>query len=659
METVLEALQLLLSGQHFLYLMVGVVVGLVVAILPGLGGTVGLALVLPFIYGMDQASALALMIGLLSVTCTGDTFPSVLMGIPGSSSSQATVCDGFPLAKKGQSARALGAAFSASLIGGLFGAVVLTLCLFAARPLIMSIGMGEQLLLVILALTMVGMLTGQNIAKGLAACGIGLLIGAMGAAPATGALRYDFDTIYLTDGIPLVVLALGIFAMPEIISLLRQTGAISQNGKLGSGMFEGIKDTWRSRWLVLRCSGLGVLVGMLPGLGGSVVDWMAYGHAMQTTKDNENFGKGDIRGVIAPESANNAKEGGALVPTLFFGIPGSGAMALLLGGFVLIGIQPGVRMVTQDLHLTYLVIWSLGIANIFGAGICMLLASKVSKLTTIPYGYIGPLMIVLIVFTAYQATNDWGDLLTLMVLTVFGIYMKRFGWSRPALVIGYVLSEGLEGAVYQTTQVYGLSFLERPQSLLILAVVILSIIAGLRLRKTSRAEKDDCSKAAVAVPRSRLPQLAFVLLLLGAVAYAGFSVQDTIMLTKLYPTTIAVITAVLLAVVLLQQCIKPLGHSSLEDDEQLPAPAGQTRGLLYFVGWTLAMLGLVWVFGYSIAAALFVVIFLTLEVRLSLWRSLTMGGGAVAVLALLAFGLALNYPQGILAEYVPLPYWLQ
>lgn len=658
MEVVLDALYQLLSVKHFLFLSLGVVVGLMVAILPGLGGTAGLALLLPFVFGMDQTSALAMMMGLLSVTSTGDTFPSILMGIPGSSSSQATIVDGFPLARQGKAARALGAAFSASLIGGLFGALVLTMFLFAARPLVMAIGMGEQMLLIILALTMIGMLSGQSVAKGLAAAGIGLLIGAIGSAPATGELRYTFDTVYLSDGIPLVVMGLGLFAMPEIVALLRQNTTISNTGALGAGWREGIRDTWASRWLVLRCSGLGTLIGALPGLGGSVVDWLAYGHAVQSSKDKDQFGKGDIRGVIAPESANNAKEGGALVPTLFLGIPGSGSMALLLGGFVLIGIQPGLGMVTHDLPLTYIIIWSVALANVLGAGICIALAPQIAKLTTVPYRYIGPLMIVLIIFTAFQATRDWGDLLALLALTVFGVYMKRFDWSRPALLIGFVLSPGLESSVYQTAQVYGFSFFERPQSLIILAIVILSIISGLRLNMQSQRRKKIGEPQAV--PLIRRPQLLFSLLLAGVVIYSAFSILHGIMLTKLYPLIVAAVTALLLLIVLVQQLMKPMEDATLADEEQMPVPEGRgSAGLLYYAGWVGFMMLLVWLLGYSIAAALFVVTFLLVEGRQSLLRSVLIGAATVSVFTLLAYFLTLDYPQGLLSQYVDLPFWLR
>src|SRR5687768_7637127 len=182
----LQALVTLLSVQHLLFLMVGVMLGLLVGILPGLGGTAMLALLLPFVFGKDPGPVLAMMVGLLAVNNTSDTFPAVLMGIPGSSSSQATIIDGFPLARRGEAARALGAAFSASMIGGLFGALVLTLAIHFARPIILGVGFGEQLMLIILALSMVGMLTGASALKGLATCGFGLLLGCVGAAPATG-----------------------------------------------------------------------------------------------------------------------------------------------------------------------------------------------------------------------------------------------------------------------------------------------------------------------------------------------------------------------------------------------------------------------------------------------------------------------------------------
>ena len=460
------ALVELVSGPHLLYLLIGVVVGIVVGILPGLGGISGLALLLPFVYGMNQGHALAMMMGLVSVTTVSDTFPSILMGIPGSAGSQATILDGFPLAKKGQAARALSASFTASLLGGVFGAILLTFSFVIARPLLLAVGFGEQLMLVLIALTLVGMLTGQSAVKGLASCGLGLLVGAIGAAPATAEYRMTFGYIYLSDGIPLVVVALGIFAIPEILDVLRHQRTIAEGeGRLGAGWGQGIRDTFASWALVLRCSAIGALIGALPGLGGTVIEWISYGHVLQSSKDTSQFGKGDIRGVIAPEAANNAKEGGALIPTLFFGIPGSGTNALLLGGLVLIGLTPGRSMVTDHVDLVYLIIWSLALAHVIGAVICVMLAQPIARLTRVRYALIAPFMIVMIVFAAFQATQDWGDIYLALVLGIGGLALKRFGWSRPAMLIGFVLSKPLEQSLYRTVQVYGLDVLLRPASL--------------------------------------------------------------------------------------------------------------------------------------------------------------------------------------------------
>lgn len=651
-----EALNTVLSFEHFFYLMIGVVVGQVAGILPGLGGTAGLALVLPFVYGMDQSAALAVMIGLLATTATGDTFPSVLMGIPGSSASQATVLDGFPMAKQGRAAEALSAAFMSSMLGGVIGAIVLTAAMFAAQPLVRSIGFGEQLLLVVLALTMVGMLSGRSVLKGLAAAGIGLLIGTIGSAPGTGELRYSFDTVYLIDGIPLVVFSLGIFAVPEIVDLLRSKGKISP-AELGTGWREGFRAVRKNMGLVLRCSGLGCFIGALPGLGGSVVDWLAYGHAMQTVKDKPRFGEGDVRGVIAPESANNAVRGGELIPTLFFGIPGSGSMALLLGGFILIGLQPGLPMITRDLDVTYSIVWSLAVANVVGALMCILLAPQISKLTRVPFGYIGPVMLAIIVFTGYQATRSWGDLTGVVVFGVVGILMKRFEWPRPALVIGFVLSHGLEGNLYRTAQIYGLDFLARTQSIVIIVVILLSLFAGIAVVRASRKAKSDM----LPDPRSRAPQISLTVAILGVVIYAVSTIMGKAYLTYLFPVSVAAFTGMLLLAIIVQQAMAPMSDTLLVDNEQSAAHDGNpdrpsaTRYVAWFVGLIVA----VWILGYTFGATLFMIAFISVEIGSRPVWAVLLALGTVLVLTLLSYFFFLTYPEGMLPRLLDAPWWLQ
>lgn len=484
-DTLMSAFTELMQVQHMLYLLGGVFLGILVGILPGLGGIVGFSIMLPFLYGMDQTSALAMLIGMVAVIPTSDTFTSVLMGIPGSSASQATVLDGYPMSKRGEAARALGAAFSASLIGGLLGALILSVFIVFARELILQLGSAELFILGLFGLSMVGVLSGKSVFKGFLAAGVGLLLGSIGSAPATGEFRMTMDSYYLYDGIKLVILGLGIYAVPEIISLLVDNKKISKSEKLGGSFVQGVKDMWVSKWIVARCAPIGAMIGAIPGLGGSVVDWIAYGHVVQTSKDKSQFGKGDVRGVIAPESANNAKEGGGLVPTLLFGIPGSGSMAVFLGGLVILGIEPGPGMVDENLEISYIIIWSLALANVVGTGTCMLLSNKISKITTIPYGFVAPFMLMIIFFAALQATRSLEDLILLIAIGALGTLFKYFDWPRPALLIGFVLAGTIETYYYQAVQFYSWEMLERPGVIMLIIFMMLSIGLSIFLQKRS------------------------------------------------------------------------------------------------------------------------------------------------------------------------------
>ena len=479
-EAMGQSLNTILSASHIGWLVTGVLAGLSIGILPGLGGIVGMSILLPVIYGMEPNAAFALLIGMVAVIPTSDTFPSVLMGIPGSAASQATIMDGYPLAKRGEATRALSAAFTASLMGGIIGAVTLSLIIPIARPLVLAFGSPELFMLTVLGLSMVGILSGSRPIRGLICSGFGLMIGAVGPAPAAAEYRFTFGTEYLMDGIPLVVVGLGLFAFPEIIDLLIQGKAISEKTVIGKGWLTGVKDTLKHKFLVMRCSIIGVIVGFLPGLGGSVVDWIAYGHVVQITKKDPKFGKGDIRGVIAPESANNAKEGGGLIPTLLFGIPGSGSMAVFLGGMLILGIQPGPAMVTENLDLIYTSVWSLALANILGAGLCVVLARPISQLTRIRYAYVAPFMILIITLASYQAAQTWGDLIALLVIGILGWVMKQFGWPRPAALIGYVLAANLETYLFISTQRFGWTWLWRPGVLIIGSIILFSVVMGIR-----------------------------------------------------------------------------------------------------------------------------------------------------------------------------------
>ena len=671
-EALLTALANLATFEHLFHLALGVMLGLAVGAFPGLGGIAGLAIMMPFLYGMDTVSALATLVGLVAVIPTSDTFTSVLMGIPGSSASQATVLDGFPLSQQGHAARALAAAFTASLMGGIVGAAILTGFVQVARPLILTFGSAELFMLALLGLSMVGVLSGASLIKGLAACGLGLIVGSIGGAPATGEFRMTFGIDYLYDGLPLVIVGIGLFAFPEITELLRRNRPIAANRMPAADWFEGIRDVFRNWFLCLRCAGLGTLIGAIPGLGGTVVDWIAYGHVVQTAKDKSRFGKGDIRGVLAPESANNAKEGGGLVPTLLFGIPGSGAMAVFLGGMVLIGIEAGPAMVSSDLDLTYTIIWSLALANVLGAGSCMLLARPIARLTTIPFNLLAPFMIVVVSFAAYQATRQFMDLVALLAVGVLGVLLRRFGWSRPAFLIGFVLAPQAEGYLNLAVQFYGWEMLVRPGVLIILAITVISVWLGARGQggrvRGAQPTADGSRKSSPA--RNIAPQLAFVGGAIAILLYAVWSSLRLSPLGRIFPLSVAVATLVLCVALIVVLRVRPATSPANVDleyraedakgEHQSDAESGAVAvgaGTWRSAGWFGVLVAAAGVLGFLPGALLFFLAFLRRKAQQSWGLTLALTACVIVALAAAANLLLVELPGGLIADYIDQP-WL-
>jgi len=648
-DIILSALVNLLTGWHLFYMMVGVFVGLVIGVLPGLGGIAGVSILLPFIYGMEPVSALGMLIGLIAVVPTGDTFTSILMGIPGGAASQATILDGFPMAKRGEAARALAASFFSSMIGGLIGALVLTVFVVVARPIILSFSSAELFMLTVLGLSMVGVLSGVSLIKGLLAAGIGLLLGSIGAAPATSEWRMVLGTDYLIDSIPLVIVGLGIFAIPEIIDLLRRQGTISETMTLGSGWMQGIRDTLKNWWLVLRCSAVGCIIGAMPGLGGSVANWVAYGHVVQTSKDRSQFGKGDVRGVLAPESANNAVQGGDLVPTLLFGIPGSGSTAIFLGGMILLGLQPGISLMENRLDLIYTIIWSLAIANVVGAGLCVLISPFVARLTTLPYVYIAPFMLMAIFFAAYQSTTNWGDLVVLVALGILGAYMRRFGWPRPPLLIGFVLARGTETYLYQAIQFHEWSWLWRPGVLIIGAFTIISLILGMRYGRASIDEGGASGR-----PKTILPQLLFGLFVAVAFSYGIYDSLKQSYLAKIFPLGLSILGLSGTLFVLWQLVWGPRDGAAVFDTE-----AAEEEGVLsmeHYMVWLLGLMAVSALVGFLIGLSIFFAVFLHMKAQASPLRNLILTGSAFLFLVAMSYFFVMDFPGGVLQELVDMPW---
>src|SRR5690349_1981585 len=469
-----HALQLLLEPARLLILFVGVLIGLAIGVLPGLNGIVGMAMLIPFTYNLDEYTAFALLLGMAAVITSSDFITAVLFGVPGHVGAAATVIDGHEMAKKGEAGRAFGAGFAASLAGGIVGAGVLAVSIPILRPVMLSIGSPELLAFTLFGMSMVATLSGRAPLKGLTAAGLGLMIAMIGSRAQSGTLRWTFGWLYLWDGTPLIPATLGIFALPELaelaVSRKRIAGDNAPNINMSS-QWEGVRDVARHWWLVLRCGVLGTGLGAIPGIGSAVIDWIAYGYAQRTEKNPETFGTGDVRGVIAPESSNNAKEGGHLVPTIAFGVPAGASMAILLGAFLMHGLTPGPEMLTKHLDVTYTIVWSLTLAHVMGALICLSGSRWLAKVSTVRPEILLPVVLALVFVAAYEGSHDWGDLYILFGFGVVGWIMKRLGWPRPPMVLGIVVGGIFERYLYISTSLYGIGWLQRPVVIGILCLV--------------------------------------------------------------------------------------------------------------------------------------------------------------------------------------------
>jgi len=571
-EALSAASGLFLNPTRLGMLVLGSGVGLLIGILPGMGGIVAAAILLPFMLKLEPAAALAMVTGALAVVHTSDTITSVLIGAPGSAAAVPTMMEGHPMARRGEAARALAAAYLSSLVGGIIGALGLTVSIPLARPLVLSFGSPELFMLTVLGVSFAGSLLGREPLKGLGAGLLGLLLGTVGPAPAAAEVRFAFGQVYLTDGIDLALVALGLFGVAEVVSLLARGGAVAQRMELGRGWWQGVLDVWQHRWLVIRGALIGMWAGVLPAIGATAGTLMAYGHAVATSRDRSRFGKGDVRGIIAPEAANNAVEAGDLVPTLLFGVPGGAPSAMILGALLAYGILPGPRIVTQHLDLIYTVVWSFALANVLGAGVMFAASPLLARLTYVPFDRIAPPVVLAMVLAAFQETQHFGDLVSLVALGVAGYVLKVTGWPRGPLLIGFVLSNPLERYYFLTVHLYPRpeDWLLRPGvvviGLLVVAPFVWSAFRWLRERTPTRPEgaRQPAGASAVAT--------AVVLAVFG---YAWWTARGFLPDAALMPVSVAAAGTVLTAVQLVRE-LRGQG-SPLTDEDEVEAEPGAVR----------------------------------------------------------------------------------
>jgi len=507
-------------------------------------------------------------------------------------------------------------------------------------------------------------LSGNAPLRGLTAACFGVMLSMIGTDPQTGTPRWTLDSLYLYDGLPLVPLTLGIFALPELCDLaIARKPVVSGKARLDTktGMLMGVSDCWRHWFLILRCSWLGASVGTIPGIGASVIDWLSYGHALKTEKGaRETFGKGDIRGVIAAESATNAREGGALVPTVAFGVPTSAGMAILLGAFLLHGLVPGPDMLSRNLDVTYAMVWSIAIANILGSGLCFLFSGQLARLATLRHTLILPVVLSLIYIGAFEGTRQWGDLYSLLFFGLLGWGMKHLRWPRPPLVLGFILGKMLERYLFISIARYGTMWMLRPVVLIMFALTLASLlrpmIRDLRQRGVGRALAGLARPKFT--PRALFP--AALVVLFAAMLAETASWEREAKIVPVIVGVLALVFGVLAAVSEFFQRVAaaPAQGGSIHMDIQshvahLPTAQKLLRGSMFF-GWIGAFLASMATFGLIPTVPIFIIAYMRIEGR-ERW-SLT--ASLAAVMTLFIYGLfdrllAIPWPPSLIGELLP------
>ncbi len=672
-----HALQLLLEPARLLMLFIGVLIGLAIGVLPGLNGIVGMAMLIPFTYNLDEYTAFALLLGMAAVITSSDFITAVLFGVPGHVGAAATVIDGHAMARKGEAGRAFGAGFASSLAGGIVGAIVLAVSIPILRPVMLAIGSPELLAFTLFGMSMVATLSGRAPLKGLTAAGLGLMIAMIGSRAQSGTLRWTFDWLYLWDGMPLIPATLGIFALPELAELAVSRKRIAGDNapKINlSSQWEGVRDVARHWWLMLRCAVLGTGLGAIPGIGSAVIDWIAYGYAQRTEKNAETFGTGDVRGVIAPESSNNAKEGGHLVPTIAFGVPAGASMAILLGAFLMHGLTPGPDMLTKHLDLTYMIVWSLTLAHVIGAIICLACSSWLAQVSRIRPEILLPVIIALVFVAAFEGEHDWGDLFSLVFFGVIGWIMKRLGWPRPPMVLGLVVGVIFERYLFISTQLYGWGWLLRPPVIGILACVVWALYRPLSQIVTNLAGEFRSMRSH---GRGLSPRWgaapAFTLAIIALIVAAILSSQDWPHDAKIVPLTACGMALVAATLNLINELFgreqKIVAHADagvqvggagsggqahvVTDDFGLAASVLRWRAMTFFV-WLAAFILFVWLIGFIPAIALFVFAYMRFGFG-EPWLNALVFAAATTLLCWIVFHWALGvaWPQSLLGDLFP------
>lgn len=478
----IAALGLLAEPITLILLVVGIVLGLIIGILPGLGPPIAIALALPFTFYMDTVPSMVLLLGIYSAAIYGGSISAIAVGIPGTGAAIATVQDGHKMFKSGRGGEALGFSLTGSIIGGLFSAVCLALIAPLLADLAVKFGPREYLAISVFGLIVVVRVAGQSLAKGLLVGALGIFLTTWGLDELNGTERYTFGTYHLYEGPPLVPFLVGLFAMSEVlIGAERAARKVTFSTESLSVKLPGLKTLGRMKDVILRSSLIGTIIGIIPGEGAAVGAFFAYSEAKRRSKNPEAYGTGIPEGIVAPETANNATVGGALVPTLTLGVPGSPAAAVLLGALLIQGLTPGPKLFSDEPELMYAIFIGLFLINILMMFIGLVAIRFAAQLIRVPTSVIVPTVMLLSFVGIYSVSNSFFNVSVLLGAGILGYVVRKLGYSIAPLSIGFVLGPILENSLRQSLTIADgsvLEFFNTPIGLTIYAALALTILWG-------------------------------------------------------------------------------------------------------------------------------------------------------------------------------------
>jgi len=525
-----------------LALLAGTLAGLAAGLMPGVSGRAGLILVTPLAIGMGPMAGAVFLVAFHSVIHTSGSVPAILLGAPTSAAEAATVIDGHAMTRKGEGPRAVGASLAASAVGGVIGALLLLLLAPIAMGAVRFIGAPETAAISILGLLSISALSAGGkggLAHGMISACIGVIVASVGINNFTGDARFTLGLPELAEGINAATIVTGLFVVPELAVARWPRIAAGAAGLDKRAVLSGFFEALRHRWLLLRTSVLGTVVGLIPGLGASVAVWIAYGHARQTEPSAVAYGEGAIAGVIAPEAANNSKEGGSLAPTLFFGVPSSSGMGILLAAFLLIGVEVGPRMMTHHPEFVYLMGFTNIASNLVAVPLCLLILPLMARLASIRGETVAPIALAAGIAASWMTEPLPLTLVMIAIFSTIGLLLKAADIPRAPLLLGFVLAPSIESGVTRATMIQGSDAFGRPGVLVILALAIL-ILAPAALRALGRRTGDASPAAPPSVPPVGVMTAALAVAAL--IMLAGiFGLPGTMPASRVMPGLAAVI----------------------------------------------------------------------------------------------------------------------